>query len=84
MDVKLKAILNHTEGNHMLPFFWMHSGERHLIRRQVQAVYESGARALCVESRPHEHFGEDEWWGDMDVVLDEAQKLGMRVWILDD
>jgi hypothetical protein len=37
-----------------------------------------------VESRPHEKFGEEEWWTDMEIVLDEAAALGMKVWILDD
>lgn len=24
------------------------------------------------------------WWRDMDVIMDEARKRGMRVWVLDD
>ncbi len=37
-----------------------------------------------MESRPHNFFCEEQWWEDMDVILEEAEKRGMRVWILDD
>ena len=84
MDARLNDILNGREGNHLLPFLWMHEGRRDELPTLVRQVYDSGARAFCVESRPHEGFCGPEWWGDMDVILAEAEKRGMRVWILDD
>lgn len=84
MDQRLNDIINGKEGNHLLPFLWMHDGHHDELPALVQQVYDSGARALCVESRPHEGFGEQSWWDDMDVVLREAEKRGMKVWILDD
>ena len=84
MDARLNDILNGREGNHLLPFLWMHEGRRDELPALVRQVYDSGARAFCVESRPHEGFCGPEWWGDMDVILAEAEKRGMRVWILDD
>ena len=85
MDSTLSEILNGKSKNHLLPFIWMHSnvGEDG-VRDLVRAARQSGAREVCVESRPHEYFCEDEWWRDMDALLDEAEKLEMRVWILDD
>ena len=85
MDSPLSDILKGNGKNHLLPFIWMHSnvGEDG-VRDLVRAARQSGAREVCVESRPHEHFCEDEWWRDMDALLDEAVKLNMRVWILDD
>lgn len=68
----------------MLPFLWMHEGHRNELPGLVQQVYDSGARAFCVESRPHEQFCRQEWWDDMDVILAEARKRDMKVWILDD
>ena len=41
-------------------------------------------RGECLEARPHDDFCGPLWWRDMDIVLDEAQKYGMNVWILDD
>ena len=84
MDKRLNDIMTGKEGNHLLPFFWMHDGKRELLPTIVQQIYDSGARAFCIESRPHNGFCKDEWWGDMDVILAEAEKRGMKVWILDD
>ena len=84
IDSRLQDILAGREGNHLLPFLWMHEGHRDELPDLVRQVYESGARAFCVESRPHEQFGRQGWWDDMDVVLREAEKRDMRVWILDD
>ena len=84
MDVRLRDVLADREDNHLLPFFWMHDGHHDELPTLVQQVYDSGARAFCVESRPHEGFCGPSWWDDMDVVLSEAEKRGMKVWILDD
>ena len=50
----------------------------------MKAIYEANIRQVCVESRPHPDFAGPGWWRDMDVILDEAVKRNMRVWILDD
>jgi hypothetical protein len=50
----------------------------------MRAVHSANIGAVCVESRPHPDFAGPQWWHDMDIILDEARKLGMKVWILDD
>ena len=84
MEPILKSILENKTENYLLPFFWQHDGHDAEIPARVQKIYESGCRAFCVESRPYEHFCEDAWWKTMDIILAEAEKRGMRVWILDD
>ena len=84
MDQKLQDILTGRESNRLLPFLWMHDGHHDELPSMIQQVYDSGARAFCVESRPHNGFGGPTWWADMDVVLEEAEKRDMKVWILDD
>ena len=84
MDKRLRDVLEGREGNHLLPFLWMHDGHHDELPELVGQIYDSGARAFCVESRPHEGFCTQSWWDDMDVVLSEAEKRGMKVWILDD
>ena len=84
MDKRLNEVLKNQEDNFLLPFFWMHDGHNAELPALVEQVYLSGARALCVESRPHEQFCCQEWWDDMDVILAEAKKRDMKVWILDD
>ncbi len=84
LHTQLHDVLTHNESNYLLPFYWQHGNHRDRIPTQVRRIYDSGCRALCVESRPHPDFGGPDWWADMDIILAEAQKLGMKVWILDD
>ncbi len=55
-----------------------------VIREEMAKIAECGIRAVCVEARPHKDFCGPGWWHDMDIVLDEAKKRNMRIWILDD
>ncbi len=84
MNGKLREVLSGQESNHLLPFLWMHDGHNEELPGLMKQVHDSGARAVCVESRPHHGFCRQAWWDDMDVILAEAKKLGMKVWILDD
>lgn len=84
MDARLSDVLNGRESNYLLPFYWQHGDHYDLIPEQIQRIYDSGCRALCVESRPHPDFCGETWWRDMDRILEEAKKRGMQVWLLDD
>ncbi len=68
----------------ILPFLWVHGESEEVCREMVKAIYDANIRAFCVEARPHEGFCQESWWRDMGILLDEAEKRGMRVWILDD
>lgn len=84
MDERLHDILTGKEDNYVLPFYWMHEGNTGRIPADIAKIYESGCRALCVESRPYEHFCGEPWWRDLGIVIDEARRRDMKVWILDD
>ncbi len=84
MYSRLHDVLTDQEANYMLPFYWQHGDHYDTIPDEVERIYQSGARAFCVESRPHRDFCGDGWWRDMDRILDEAKRRGMKVWILDD
>lgn len=84
MDKRLVDVLNGKEDNYILPFYWQHGNHYEKIPGQIARIYASGCRALCVEARPHPEFCEAGWWRDMDRVIDECAKRGMKVWILDD
>ncbi len=84
MEQRLKDVLRGAEGNYILPFYWQHGEDEALLREGMEKIRESGIRAVCVESRPHPDFLGDKWWADMDVIMDEARKRNMRVWVLDD
>ena len=81
---RLRDVLSGSEQNYMLPFYWLHGDHYDTIPKEIRRIYDSGCRAFCVESRPHKDFVGEGWWRDMDLILSEAKKLGMEVWILDD
>nr|WP_275983992.1 glycosylhydrolase-like jelly roll fold domain-containing protein [Paenibacillus hamazuiensis] len=72
------------EHNYILPFLWQHGEEEQVIREEMARVHEAGIGAVCIEARPHPDFLGPKWWTDMDIIMDEARKRGMKVWLLDD
>ena len=80
----INELLNNHQGNYIFPFFWQHGEDEETLREYMQAIYEAGIRSVCVECRPHPDFCGPKWWQDMDVILDEARRRGMNVYILDD
>ena len=84
MYKKLKDVLENKHSNYMLPFYWQHGDHYDTIPNEIEKIYNSGCRAFCVESRPHKDFVGETWWKDMDLILSEAKKRDMEVWILDD
>ncbi|MFC0022365.1 glycosylhydrolase-like jelly roll fold domain-containing protein [Neobacillus cucumis] len=81
---RLTEVLENRQENYILPFFWMHGEEEAILREVMEKIYDAGIKAVCIESRPHPDFCGDKWWRDMDIIMDEARKRGMKVWILDD
>ena len=75
---------NRLEENHIFPFLWMRGEDEKILRTEIQKVHECGIGAICVEARPHDGFCREAWWHDMDIVIEEAKKYGMKIWILDD
>ncbi len=84
MSQTIERILNDQHENYILPFFWQHGEDEDTLRDYMRAIDEANIGAVCVESRPHPDFCGDKWWQDMDVIMDEARKRNMKVWILDD
>ena len=83
-DSRLNDVLHGREGNYLLPFYWQRGNHTDRIPAQIARIRESGCRALCVESRTHPDFCGEGWWRDMDAILAECVRLGMKLWILDD
>lgn len=69
---------------YIFPFLWMRGEPEAVIREEMQKIFECGIRAVCVEARPHNDFCGPGWWHDLDIVIDEAKKKNMKIWILDD
>lgn len=84
MDKRLQENLVNTEHNYLAPFLWLHWEDDELIVKEIERIYESGIRSVCLESRTHEDFVRDGWWEDLDLIFTECRKRNMNVWILDD
>ena len=84
INEKIIRLLKGQGGNYILPFFWQHGEDEVTLRHYMEIIANCGIGAVCVESRPHPDFCGDGWWRDLDIILDEAKKRDMKVWILDD
>lgn len=84
MPTRLEENLNGDTANYIFPFFWQHGEPEPVLRKYMEAIHKANIGAVCVEARPHPDFGGVGWWKDMDVILDEARKRNMKIWILDD
>lgn len=84
MDARIRELLDGKGENYIFPFLWMHGEEEPVLREYMHVIHEANIGAVCVESRPHPDFVGPGWWSDMDIILEEAKKLDMKVWILDD
>ena len=84
MNYKVERLLKNEGENYIFPFFWQHGETEDVLREYMGVIADSNIGAVCVESRPHPDFCGEKWWQDMDVILDEARKRDMKVWILDD
>ena len=67
------------------PLFWMHGTETEArLREYVARVQESGQGVLTLESRAHDGWMRAAWWRDVDIVLDECRRRGVKAMIYDD
>ncbi len=70
--------------NHIFPFLWMRGEDEEIIRTEIGKISEAGIKSVCLEARPHPEYAGEKWWHDVDIVIDEAKKRDMTIWILDD
>lgn len=84
MEKSVKEIMELKGQNYILPFMWMRGESEETIRREMEKIHECGIGAVCLEARPHPDFTGEGWWRDVDIVLEEAKKYEMKIWILDD
>ncbi len=84
MDKRLYENLKNVQQNYIAPFLWLHNEPDNQILTEIQRIYESGIRSVCLESRTHEEFCREDWWSDVKLILDACRERDMQVWILDD
>ena len=80
----LQALLQGKCTSHILPFLWMKGEDNETIGKELDKIEKCGIREVCLESRPHPDFCGPKWWENLDFICAEAEKRGLRLWILDD
>lgn len=80
----LKKVFSGEFDSHVLPFVWLHGESEEVIVEYIEKIAESNIKEMCIESRPHPDFLGSGWWRDLDIIVREAKKRDMKIWILDD
>ncbi len=84
MDRRLQQSLAGDTGHYLLPFFWQRHEDEQTLRQYMRIIHSCGIQEVCLESRTHPDFMGETWWQDMDILMEEARRLNMRIWVLDD
>ncbi len=84
MGLSVLDCLKGENGNYVLPFLWQHGEDEAVLREYVNAIHNANVTEICLEARPHPDYAGEQWFHDVDIILDEAKKLDMKLWILDD
>lgn len=56
MESRLQENLKQKHENYIFPFFWQYEDGCQFMEEELEKIYESGAGAVCVESRHHPDY----------------------------
>jgi len=84
MNTRFNDCLLNKDPNYLYPFFIVRDMSREDYIEEIEAIYNSGCGGFLIENRGHTDFGGPHWWDDMDLVMQEAKKRNMKVWLTDD
>jgi hypothetical protein len=67
------------------PLYWLHGDEsKGQLEKELEKVAEGGNGSFTAESRPHSDWLGEGWYRDLDICLQKAKKLGLKMWIFDE
>jgi hypothetical protein len=81
---RLNDVLADLVPSYLVPLFWQHGESETVLREEIRQMHSKGIGSFVLEARPHPDFLGERWWYDLDLILDEAQKHGMQVYVFDD
>lgn len=81
---RLGEVLENKQENYIYPFLWLNGEDDVIIKDCIEEIYNAGIRGICIESRTHPEFMGTSWWEDMDLIMREARRKKMKVFLLDD
>lgn len=69
------------------PLFWLHGDDNETKERlemYLGKVAEGHNGSFCTESRPHSDWLGPRWFSDLDICLQRAKQLDLKMWIFDE
>lgn len=67
------------------PLFWLHGDEsRQRLETYLEKVAEGGNGCFTAESRPHNDWLGPGWYRDLEICLEAAKRLDLKMWIFDE
>jgi len=69
------------------PLFWLHGDDNETKERlemYLGKVAEGHNGSFCAESRPHSDWLGPRWYQDLDICLQRAKQLDLKMWIFDE
>ena len=77
----LEKLTGRTPENHILAFLRMNGEDEATCRNMVRVIHELGMSAVCAEPGAQLVGDEKGWRRALEILLDEASRCGMTVWI---
>jgi len=67
------------------PLFWLHGNEsKERLEEILQKVADGHNGSFCAESRPHSDWLGPRWYDDLNICLQAAKRLDLKMWIFDE
>ncbi|MBP1041901.1 hypothetical protein I6N95_12850 [Vagococcus sp. BWB3-3] len=70
--------------SYLTPLFWQHHESAEVLREEIDKMKSVGIDSFIVEARPHPDYLAAGWWEDLTIIIDQAKKREMKVWLFDD
>lgn len=70
--------------SHVFPYVLIRGNDEQSIKRIIKAMDDIEMNEICVRCDDDEIFLKDAWWKAFDILMEEAERRGMKVWIYDE
>ena len=69
------------------PLFWLHGDEsetKERLEMYIEKIAQGGNGSFTAESRPHSDWLGPKWYKDLEICLEAAERLNLKMWVLDE